>query len=208
MKLLFLQGRFELVFMAPDVSLRHAGLIHFGRGVTLEKGVIIDGLSTEGVEIGDNSTIGPYSIIRASLLSRLGKGLHMGSQSSLDAYSFVGAGGGVWVGDRVIMGQHISFHSENHNFQSTEDAIRNQGVTALGIVIEDNCWVGSNVTFLDGVHVGTGCIIAAGAVVTKNIAPYSIAAGIPARIIKTRRASEGQSRSEADSGHMQKSYTD
>jgi len=168
--------------------------------------VIIDGLSREGVEIGDNSTIGPYSIVRSSLLSHLGKGLRIGSQSSLDAYSFVGAGGGVWIGDRVIMGQHISFHSENHNFESVDQPIKDQGITALGIVIENDCWVGSNVTFLDGIRVGTGCVIAAAAVVTKDIPPYSIAAGTPARVIKTRRQSDIQSHSESND-HLQDSFT-
>jgi len=207
-ELLLLQGRIGVVFMAPGVSLRHAKMVRFGRGVTLEKGVIIDGLSTEGVEIGDNSTIGPYSIIKASLLSYLGKGLHLGNQSSLDAFSFVGAGGGVWIGNRVIMGQHVSFHAENHNFESLDHPIREQGRTAEGIVIDDDCWVGSNVTFLDGVHVGTGCVIAAGAVVTKDIPPYSIAAGIPARVIKKRQqSSDDQSQPKAD-GQLEDSFTE
>jgi acetyltransferase-like isoleucine patch superfamily enzyme len=192
-KAFVLQRRLTIVFMAPGVNLRHAGMIRFGRGVTVERGVIIDGLSIDGVEIGDNVMIGPYCVIRASLLSRLGKGFHLGKHSSLDAYSYVGAGGGVWVGERVIMGQHISFHAENHNFQLIDRPIKEQGVAGKGIVIDDDCWVGSNVTFLDGVHVGTGCVVAAGAVVTKDIPPYSIAAGVPARVIDSRRRPEHRS---------------
>jgi acetyltransferase-like isoleucine patch superfamily enzyme len=191
-KVFFLQRKVGIVFMASGINLRHATMIRFGRGVTLDRGVIIDALSTDGVEIGDNVTIGPYCVIRASLLSHLGKGFHLGRHSSLDAYSFVGAGGGVWVGDRVIMGQHISFHAENHNFELVDRPIRDQGITGKGIVIDDDCWVGSNVTFLDGVHVGTGCVIAAGAVVTKDIPPYSVAAGIPARVINSRRQPENR----------------
>ena len=128
-KLLFLQRRLGVVFMAPGVNLRNANMVRFGRGVTLERGVIIDGLSTNGMEIGDSVMIGPYCVIRASLLSHLGRGFRIGKHSSLDAYSFVGAGGGVWVGDRVIMGQHISFHAENHNFELVDRPIRDQGVT-------------------------------------------------------------------------------
>jgi acetyltransferase-like isoleucine patch superfamily enzyme len=193
LKLLFLQRRIGIVFMGPGVNLRNAGMIRFGRGVTIERGVTIDGLSTEGVEIGDDVTIGPYCVIRASLLSHLGKGFRLGKHSALDAFSFVGASGGVWVGDRVIMGQHISFHAESHNFELLDHPIRDQGVTNKGIVIDDDCWVGSNVTFLDGVHVGTGCVIGAGAVVTKDIPPYSVAAGVPARVIDTRRQPENRS---------------
>jgi acetyltransferase-like isoleucine patch superfamily enzyme len=70
--------------------------------------------------------------------------------------------------------------------------IRDQGVTNKGIVIDDDVWVGSNVTFLDGVHVGTGCVIGAGAVVTKDLPPYSVAAGVPARVIDNRRQPKKQ----------------
>jgi acetyltransferase-like isoleucine patch superfamily enzyme len=191
-KLLVLQRKLGVVFMGPGVSLRNASMIRFGRGVTIERGVTIDGLSTDGVEIGDDVTIGPYCVIRASLLSHLGKGFHLGKHSALDAFSFVGASGGVWVGDRVIMGQHISFHAESHNFELLDRPIRDQGVTNKGIVIDDDVWVGSNVTFLDGVHVGTGCVIGAGAVVTKDLPPYSVAAGVPARVIDNRRQPKKQ----------------
>jgi len=67
--------------------------------------------------------------------------------------------------------------------------IRLQGVTRQGIVIEDDCWIGAKVTFLDGAHVGRGCVIAAGAVVRGEIPAYSIAAGVPARVIKSRKES-------------------
>lgn len=131
--------------------------------------------------------IGPYSIIRASMLTHLGEGVSIGKQSSLDAYSYIGAGGGVFIGDCVIMGQHISFHAENHQYDRLDVSIRQQGITRLGIVIEDDCWVGSNVTFLDGAHVGRGCVIAAGTVVRGTIPEYSVVAGVPGRIVKSRK---------------------
>jgi acetyltransferase-like isoleucine patch superfamily enzyme len=187
LKSLLLRQKLCSVFVAPGVTWRNARMIRFGRGITLERGVIVDGLSRQGVEIGDDVMIGPYSVIRASMLSNLGEGVRIGKRSAMDAYSFIGAGGGVFIGDCVIMGQHVSFHAENHEYDRLDVPIREQGITRKGIVIEDDCWVGSNVTFLDGVHVGRGCVIAAGTVVRGEIPAYSVVAGVPGRVIKSRK---------------------
>jgi len=189
-KCLVLQRRIAFVFMAPTVNLRNASLIRFGKGVTVERGVIIDGLSRNGIEFGDHVMIGPYTVIRASMLSNLGSGLRMGSNSAVDAYSCIGATGQVTIGENVIMGQHISFHAENHNYDRVDIPIKHQGTRRTGIVIEDDCWVGSNATFLDGSHVGRGCVIAAGSIVRGKIPPYSVVVGAPARVLRSRLPNE------------------
>jgi acetyltransferase-like isoleucine patch superfamily enzyme len=176
--------------MAPRVNLRNAVLIRFGKGVTLERGVIIDGLSRDGMEFGDHVMIGPYSVIRASMLTNLGAGVRMGTNCSVDAYSYFGSGGPITIGEKVIMGQHISFHSENHDYDRVDIPIKDQGTRRKGIVIEDDCWVGSNTTFLDGAHVGRGCVVAAGSLVRGEIPPYSIVAGAPARVLRSRSKTE------------------
>lgn len=177
----------DLIFLGANVELKNRKMIQFGRGVTLGKYVMIDGLSKEGIIIGNGSSIGPYGIIRATgVLSNLGKGFRMGNHSSLDAFAFVGCSGGVVIGNNVILGQKVSFHSENHLFTRSDLLIRHQGITRQGIVIEDDCWVGSNVTFLDGAHVSSGCVIGAGSIVRGHIPPNSIAVGVPARVINSR----------------------
>jgi acetyltransferase-like isoleucine patch superfamily enzyme len=186
LKSLFLRGKLGSIFLAPDVAWRNASMIRLGRGVTMERGVIVDGLSRNGIEIGDNVMIGPYCVIRASSLTYLGEGVRIGKDSAMDAYSYIGAGGGVSIGESVIMGQHVSFHAENHRYDQTDVPIKLQGITRKGIAVEDDCWVGSNAIFLDGAQVGRGCVIAAGAVVTGTIPPYSVVAGVPGRIIKNR----------------------
>ena len=189
-KTLLLQGRPKPVFMAPNVNLRNAALVHFGNGVTLERGVIIDGLSTDGIRLGDNVAIGAYSMVCAAMLSHLGHGIHFGNHSSTGPYSFIGAGGPITIGENVIMGQHVSFHSENHNFDRVDLPIRSQGVNRVGILVEDDCWVGANVVFLDGAHVGRGSVVAAGAVVRGKVPPYSVVAGVPARVLRSRLPNE------------------
>jgi acetyltransferase-like isoleucine patch superfamily enzyme len=173
--------------MAKGVNLRGASLVRFGKGVTLERGVIIDGLMRNGVVLGDNVKIGPYSVLAGAPISNLGEGIRMGANSAVDAYSFIGSSGFVSIGENVIMGQHVGFHPENHDFDRTDIPIRAQGTTRQGITIEDDVWVGSNAIFLDGAHVGRGCVIGAGSVVRGKIPPYSIAVGIPAKVILSRQ---------------------
>lgn len=185
-KALILQRRMPTVFMAKGVNLRNASMIHFGKGVTLERGVIIDGLLRKGVVLGDNVKIGAYSVMIGAPISNLGEGIVMGANSAVDAYSFIGSSGFISIGQNVIMGQRVGFHPENHDFDRTDIPIREQGTTRQGITIEDDVWVGSNVIFLDGTHVGRGSVIGAGSVVRGNIPPYSIAVGVPAKVVRSR----------------------
>jgi acetyltransferase-like isoleucine patch superfamily enzyme len=188
-----LRGRFRfpfrsgVAFIGDSVVLRNKRFIELGRTVTIGRGCIIDGLSVNGVRLGSNVNIGPYTTIQATgVLTQLGTGCTMGDNSAIGGYSFIGCGGGVTIGKSVIMGQYISFHSENHVFERVDVTIQSQGVTRTGIVIEDDCWVGAKATFLDGCHVGRGCVVAAGSVVKGQIPAYSVIGGVPARILRSR----------------------
>jgi acetyltransferase-like isoleucine patch superfamily enzyme len=176
-----------LVFADAGVRLRNRSRIRCGRGVTLGRGVQVDGLSRDGVVLGDDVNIGPWTVIEATgVLSDLGCGVRIGSRCGLGAFSYIGGAGGVVIGDDVIMGQRVSFHSENHRFDRLDRPIREQGVTRRGIRIGNDCWVGANVTFLDGASVGDGCVIAAGAVVRGELPSRSVCAGVPARVLRMR----------------------
>jgi acetyltransferase-like isoleucine patch superfamily enzyme len=188
-----LQQRPRVMFAGPGVVLRHARFCRFGRNVTLETGVTIDALSQTGVVFGDQVSIGAYSIVRCSHLANLGEGLTMGSYCSCDAWCFFGAGGKITIGSNVMMGQHTSFHAETHLHESTDLPIRSQGVEPRPITIEDDCWIGANVTFLGGAYVGRGSIVAAGAVVRGTFPPYAVIAGVPAKIVKSRLAPKRES---------------
>lgn len=92
--------------------------------------------------------------------------------------------GPVKIGNAVIFAQNIVMSGLNHGYEDVQTPIRYQPVTTSQINIEDDCWIGANVVITAGVTIGKHSIIAAGAVVTKDIPPYSIAVGNPARIIK------------------------
>ena len=190
-KTTLLQFRPRLLFLGSRAVIRHAGMCRFGKNVTLENGVMIDGLSEHGIVFGNNVFIGSHSIIRCSNMTNIGQGLVIGPNSSCDAWCFFGAGGMITIGSDVIMGQHSAFHAETHLHASTDVPIRTQGLEAQPITIEDDCWIGANVTFLGGAYLGRGSIVGAGSVVRGTFPAFSVIAGIPAKIIKSRlRANE------------------
>ena len=92
--------------------------------------------------------------------------------------------GPVSIGSHVNLAQGITVTALNHNFTDTEKRIDEQGVSTTPVVIEDDVWIGANAVVLPGVRIGTHSVVAAGAVVTKDVPPHSIVAGIPAKIIK------------------------
>lgn len=184
----FLARREWPLFVGRRVVLHHPQHIFVGRSVTIEDNVIIDALSSDGVILNNNVSIGAFSLIETTgILSRLGKGFEIGNNSNLGDYNFVGAAGGVRIGDNVLIGQRVSFHSENHLFNRTDIPIKEQGTEQKGIIIEDDCWIGSGVIILDGVTVQTGAVIAAGSVVTKDVPSFAVVAGVPAKVIGNRK---------------------
>ena len=80
----------------------------------------------------------------------------------------------------------VAIVPSQHTFLSRENPIRYQPSSAVGITIGSGVWIGVKATVLDGVAIGEGCVIGAGSVVTKNIPPYTVAVGVPARVIRER----------------------
>lgn len=179
--------KFKVIFIDKNVRIVGKSKVSFGNSVTLNRNVEINAISKEGITIGNNVSIGAYSKIQCSgTIKNLGKGLRIGDNCGVGEFSYFGAAGGIKIGDNVIMGQNVRFHSENHMFNQIDKPIREQGVTNLGIDIEEDCWIGAGCVFLDGIKVGKGCVIGANTLVNKNIPPYSIAVGNPVKVIKSR----------------------
>ena len=84
------------------------------------------------------------------------------------------------------IGSQINITTNNHVFKDRDLPIMEQGTTYAPVVIEDNVWIGVNVTILPGVTVGKGSVIGAGAVVTKDVEPFTVVGGVPAKKVKER----------------------
>lgn len=177
---LFLKQTKGLLLVGKHVKITHGRHIYCGKNVKFEDYAEIQGLCREGLIFGDYVTIGRGVMIRPSSYygGDLGAGLIMGEHSSIGPYGYVGCSGKIVIGNNVMLGPKCSLFAENHNFSNTEISIKSQGVNQKGIIIEDDCWIGSNVIILDGVTIGRGSVIGAGTLVTKDVPVNSVVTDI------------------------------
>ena len=176
------------LFIGKKCDIRCKKKIEFLGSATIEDYTKIDALSKGGIKIGNNFSIGRNSIIECTgVLRELGEKLEIGENVGIAANAFIAVRGNVKIGSNTIFGPGVSIHAENHNFSDLEKPIRLQGATRKGITIGEDCWIGSKTVILDGVNIGNHVIVAAGAVVNKDIPDYSIVGGVPAKVIKMRK---------------------
>ncbi len=112
--------------------------------------------------------------------------ISVGSNSFIGPYSILNGQGGLKIGKNVLIAGQCYLVAGNHDYSDVTRPITEQGFISKGIVIEDGVWLGAGVKVLDGVTVGSGAIVSAGAVVTRDVPPMTIVAGIPAKVIKKR----------------------
>ncbi len=133
-------------------------------------------------------SVGPRTHVdRGVILRAMGGAIHIGADSSVNAYSFLSGGGGLDIKDHVMIASHVSIYASNHIFANTDLPMGAQGLKMEGITIERDVWIGTGARIMDGVCIMTGCIVAAGAVVTQSTIPGTINAGVPARAIAHRK---------------------
>lgn len=151
------------------------GNYHIHSGVTI--------IGWENIELGSNASFMKNSYIYA----HENGSLKVGDNISVNSNVQIGASGGkVVIGNDCLIGPNVVIRAANHNFERGDIPINKQGHSAGEIIIGDDVWIGANSVILPDVIIGRGTIVAAGAVVTKNVAPYSIIGGVPAKLIKMR----------------------
>ena len=170
------------------VEILYPACLVVGDGVTIMDYGYLHCLSSRGVHIGSHSSIDRNLWLHCGGTAEdHDHGFFiMGEDSFIGCGAVMGAGGGIQIGKHVRIGQNVNMHAENHVFADPSRLICEQGVNYQGIVIEDDVWIGSKATILDGVKIGRGAVVGAGAVVVKSVPAYAIVVGVPARIAGMR----------------------
>jgi acetyltransferase-like isoleucine patch superfamily enzyme len=166
------------------VRLRFANHIHLGHGAYLDQGAYLHACPN-GIEIGANTIVMHGAVLHVYNFRGLPRaGITIGRDSLIGEYTVIRGQGGVKIGDRVYTSPFTQIIAVNHVFDDPNRPFVDQGITAEGIVIEDDVWLGSGAVVTDGVRIGKGAVIAAGAVVTKDVPPHTVVGGVPAKPIK------------------------
>jgi acetyltransferase-like isoleucine patch superfamily enzyme len=194
-----------IVAIEKGVRIRFADRIRLGRGVYLDEGVYLHACGVPcacalgrplprrcpaGIDIGENTLVMHHAELHVYNFRDLPHaGIKIGRESLIGEFCVIRGPGGVTIGDRVYLSPMVHIYSSNHVFDDPDACFVDQGVTAKGVTIEDECWIGAMVVILDGVTIGRRSAVAAGAVVTEDVPPHSLVAGVPARLVRDLKAS-------------------
>lgn len=137
-------------------------------------------LRIQGAKIGSKITYYPGIKINPA------RNITLGDNVDLAWGVLITTGGGVEIGDRTMIGYRTQVLSSNHNIPPNKGRIFGAGHSPSKIIIDKDVWIGANCVVTAGVHIGEGAVVAAGCVVTKDVPPFVIVGGVPARIIKER----------------------
>jgi len=155
--------------------------IDMDKSVRIKHTTIIEICSGGKIKIGKNTEL----LEDVKILS-YGGCVQIGEYCSINAGTIIYGVSKAIIGNNVLIAGGCMIIPTNHKFEKLEMNIRDQGLDSKPIIIEDDVWIGHGCSILSGVTIGKGSVIAAGSVVNKNVESYSVAAGIPAKIIKKR----------------------
>ena len=168
-----------------NVRLRYANQIYLKQGAYLDQNTYLHACPN-GIHIGQNTIVMHGAVLHVYNFRDLPhSGIWIGDNSLIGEYCVVRGQGGVHIGNRVYTSPFTQIIAVNHVFDDPTRPFVEQGITAEGIQIEDDVWVGAGAIITDGVKIEKGAIIAAGAVVTRNVPAHTVVAGVPAKPIKT-----------------------
>ncbi len=154
---------------------------HRGRGAKIYPSVRMDTPPYRRFWLGKRSVIESYCCINNAVGD-----ITIGDYTRIGIHCTVI--GPVCIGSHVNLAQGITVTALNHNFEEPTKRIDEQGITTKPVVIGDDVWIGANAVILPGVTIGRHCVIAAGAVVTKDVPDYTLVGGVPAKVIKSINA--------------------
>jgi acetyltransferase-like isoleucine patch superfamily enzyme len=166
------------------VRLRFANHIRLGDGSYLDQGTYLHACP-QGIHIGPGTLVMHGAVLHVYNFRGMDhSGITIGRDSLVGEYTVIRGQGGVTLGDRVYTSPMVQIIAVNHLFDDPSRPFAEQGITAEGITVEDDVWIGSGAVITDGVTVGQGAVVAAGAVVTKDVPPHTVVGGVPARVLR------------------------
>ena len=176
------------VFFGSDVTLRHPHKIHIGDDVVIDDGCVLDakGVSNDGIRIGNGVFVG-----RQTILTTKDGDILIENGVNVSAFCLIFSASRVRCGQNTLIAAYSYLVGGGHDLARTDIAVIDQARPSRGITIGPNCWLGAGVTVLDGVTIGRDAVLGANSVVTKDVEDYSVAAGSPAAVIRSRRCAPG-----------------
>lgn len=185
-----------LAAVERGVRLRFASHITLEQGAYLDQGVYLHACPN-GIRIGRHTLVMHGSVLHVYNFRGLPHaGISIGEHSLIGEYNVIRGQGGVTIGNRVYTSPMVQLVAVNHVFDDPSRPFSEQGITAQGITIEDDVWIGSGAVVTDGTTIGSGAVVAAGSVVTRDVPPYTVVGGVPATRI--RRLTDGMTRPAQD----------
>ena len=174
-----------LAAIEDHVRLRFADRITLGRNVYLDHGCYLHACP-DGIHIGANTFVMHGAVLHVYNFRDLPHAfIRIGRDSLIGELNVLRGQGGITIGDRVYTAPLVQMLAVNHVYQDPDRPMVEQGITAQGIVIEDDVWIGAGAVITDGVRVGKGAVVAAGAVVTQDVPAHTVVGGVPARVLRT-----------------------
>lgn len=167
-----------------NVVLRHPHKIYIGDNVVIDDNCLLDakGENNYGITIGSGSFIG-----RNTILSCKDGDIEIGDNANIGFNCEIFSASKVTLGKNALFAAYCYLVGGEHTFARTDISVLEQERKSDGIVVEDNVWLGASVKVTDGAHIGRDCIIGTSAVVRGAIPEFSVAVGIPAKVIKNRK---------------------
>ena len=165
------------------VSFHYPKRIRIGDGAGIGRNVTLRANTDQapGIELGERVSINDAVVINANRGQVI-----LGDRSWLGPFCLVYGNGGVTIGRDVLVAGHSSINTVSHRFDRCDIPVNDQPVVIDPVVIEDDVWIGLNAVILQGVTIGRGTIVGAGAVVNRSLPPWSIAVGVPAKVVGRR----------------------
>lgn len=169
--LCFLKVKYLLIFSV--------GKIKIGNGTLIAPSTDLEVDENGQFHIGKDSRIHRFGKI-----TTLGGEIIVGSETTIGDHATFLGNGQIKIGDRVMFADNTKIVAFQHQYENVDEPISKQPTTPSKVYIGDNSWIGINVTIVGDVEIGRHCVIAAGSVVTKSIPDFSVAAGVPAKVVK------------------------